>query len=84
MPKGDDFIIPGDWWGYRQVDIALIKSFDTPRNTKMKLLLDVLNLFDFKNYAAFNTDFASANLGQPLYDLAGPPLTLKLTARLEF
>lgn len=83
-PPGSDFIFPGQWWGYKQVDIALIKSFDTPRDTRMKLRLDVLNLFDFKNYSAFNSDFASANLGSPLTVLAGPGMTLKLTARLEF
>ncbi|MBD9356949.1 TonB-dependent receptor [Methylomonas albis] len=83
-PKGSDFIFPGQWWGYKQVDIALIKSFDTPHDTRMKLRLDVLNLFDFKNYAAFNSDFASPNLGTPLTVLAGPGMTVKLTARLEF
>jgi len=83
-PKGSSFVIPGDWWGYRQVDIALIKSFDTPHQSRMKLRLDVLNLFDFKNYSAFNGNFSSANLGQPLDLLAGPSLTVKLTARLEF
>lgn len=83
-PPGSDFIFPGQWWGYKQVDLALIKSFDTPRDTRMKLRLDVLNLFDFKNYSAFNSDFASANLGSPLTVLAGPGMTLKLTARLEF
>lgn len=83
-PPGSDFIFPGQWWGYKQVDIALIKSFDTPHDTRMKLRLDVLNLFDFKNYAAFNSDFASPNLGTPLTVLAGPGLTVKLTARLEF
>ncbi|WKJ88887.1 TonB-dependent receptor [Methylomonas montana] len=83
-PPGSDFIFPGQWWGYKQVDIALIKSFDTPRDTRMKLRLDVLNLFDFKNYSTFNSDFASASLGSPLTVLAGPGMTLKLTARLEF
>ncbi|WP_096876144.1 hypothetical protein [Methylomonas koyamae] len=83
-PRGEDFIFPGNWWGYRQVDVALIKSFDTPHDTRMKLRLDVLNLFDFKNYAGFNSDFASPNFGSPLGTLAGPGLTLKLTARLEF
>lgn len=83
-PRGSDFIFPGQWWGYKQVDIALIKSFDAPYDTRMKLRFDVLNLFDFKNYSAFNSDFASANLGSPLTTLAGPGLTLKLTARLEF
>lgn len=83
-PRGQDFIFPGNWWGYRQVDVALIKSFDTPHDTRMKLRLDVLNLFDFKNYAGFNSDFASPNFGSPQGTLAGPGLTLKLTARLEF
>lgn len=83
-PKGDSFILPGDWWGYRQVDMALIKSFDTPYRSHMKLRLDVLNLFDFKNYAAYNNNFASADFGQPIGLLAGPSLTVKLTARLEF
>lgn len=83
-PRGREFILPLDWWGYRQVDIALIKSFDTPRDTRMKLRLDVLNLFDFRNYSAFNGNFASADLGSPLTVLAGPALTIKLTARLEF
>ncbi|NJA06382.1 TonB-dependent receptor [Methylococcaceae bacterium WWC4] len=83
-PRGYDFIFPGEWWGYRQFDIALIKNFDTPRDTRFKLRLDVLNLFDFKNYGAFNSNFASSDFGAPTSILAGPPLTLKLTARLEF
>ncbi len=84
MPKGNRFIFPDDWWGYRQVDIALIKNFDTPHQSRMQLRLDALNLFNFKNYSAFNSNFSSANLGQPLDILAGPSLTVKLTARLEF
>lgn len=83
-PKGNSFILPGDWWGYRQVDIAVIKSFDTPHSSRFKLRLDILNLLDFKNYAAYNNNFSSANFGQPLDLLAGPSLTVKFTARLEF
>ena len=57
-PPKKDFIIPNAW-AYRDVDIRLQKDFSLPGVQRVSIIGEVFNVFDFDNFDAFSTTFAS-------------------------
>lgn len=50
-PSGAKFLVGGDIWGYRDIDLQLTKDFVISGDTKIYARFDVLNVFNWKNYA---------------------------------
>lgn len=63
-PEKHDFIIPNAW-AFRQVDLRLSKSFDVPFGDRVELIVDAINVFNFKNYSSFEGDYNNPNFGNP-------------------
>lgn len=57
---------PGTW-GQRQFDIAAEKIWDTGTDIQFKLRMDVLNLFNNRNYLNFNTARGDEGIPNPLF-----------------
>lgn len=53
-PGTGKFLVGGDIWGYRTVDLQATKEFKLPGDTALTARLNVLNAFNFKNYSSFN------------------------------
>ena len=77
--------------GYKQFDLAAEKRFNLPGNFAFKLRADVLNVFNWRNWNQFNTNWGPA--GGPVNpdvgtlsgdNISGPTRTFKLSARLEW
>ena len=51
IPTGSKFLFGGDIWGYRDIDMQLTKDFVITGDTKIYARFDILNLFNWKNYA---------------------------------
>jgi outer membrane receptor for ferrienterochelin and colicin len=62
-PPKHSFIIPNAF-AFRQVDLRLSKAFDVPFGDRVELILDAINVFNFKNYSSFEGDFNNPNFGQ--------------------
>ncbi|HET7267989.1 MAG TPA: TonB-dependent receptor [Oleiagrimonas sp.] len=50
------FLIGGDVWGFRDVDLQVTKNFHLPYGTTMFARFDILNVFNFKNYVSYHVD----------------------------
>ncbi|WP_066096189.1 TonB-dependent receptor [Xanthomonas massiliensis] len=48
------FLVGGKVWGYRSVDLQATKEFALPGETTLYARLDILNVFNFENYADIN------------------------------
>ena len=59
-PDGDTFLGMG-WWRYRNVDLRVEKSFSTLRGQHIGLVGEFFNVFNFRNYNAYNTNFGNFN-----------------------
>ena len=75
----------GDRWGYRQMDLALTKYL--PINfvndtANIWVRVDVLNLFNDRNYNSFNAVTGLRNRNSLTTD--GPPRTIKLSTGFRF
>lgn len=60
-PGTGKFLVGGDIWGYRTVDLQATKEFKFGDRVAMTARLNVLNAFNFKNYSSFNLLSAGAN-----------------------
>ena len=63
-PEKRSFIIK-DAFAYRQVDLRLTKSFDIFNGQSVELILDAINVFNFRNYSNFEQCLCSAQYGEP-------------------
>jgi len=81
-PKRYSFIIPNAF-AYRRVDFKLRKDFPRIQGTSLGVTLDVFNVFDYKNFGCFNTDYAPANRGKSTC-LASDPRRLQVGAEYNF
>jgi outer membrane receptor protein involved in Fe transport len=75
----------GDLWGYRQMDLSITKNIPLKfltDETRVRLRVDIINLFNDRNFSGFN---AITGLRNP-NDLAidGQPRTIKLSAGFSF
>ena len=86
-----DPVTPNGAFGYKQLDLAVEKGFDLPGNFMFKLRGDVLNVFDWRNWNQYDTNWGPAGGPQNLNvgyvngnNIDGPTRTFKLSARLEW
>ena len=86
-----DPVTPNGAFGYKQLDLAVEKGFDLPGNFMFKLRGDVLNVFDWRNWNQYDTNWGPAGGPQNLNvgyvngnNIDGPTRTFKLAARLEW
>lgn len=68
VPGNGRFIVGGKAWGYRDVDLQATKEFTFGGATKVFARLDVLNVFNFKNYSQY-----LVNNGKPTLDVRFNP-----------
>ena len=70
---------PENRLGYHAFDMQITKTFDADRFGSLQVRFDVLNLFDFHNYAQYSDGYPK----RPFYayngNITGVPRTLKLT-----
>lgn len=75
----------GDRWGFRQMDLSITKvvplGFVT-EDTLLRFRVDIINLFNDRNYNSFAALTGLRNLGTFTTD--GPPRTIKLSAGFSF
>ena len=64
---------------FRQVDLAMEKVFDTGTNIALRIRFDVLNVFDWTNYAGYEDWRGGAN--EPQNPLWGTPNAIALPTR---
>ncbi|KAF1004956.1 MAG: Protein oar [Luteibacter sp.] len=90
-PRGSKFLIGGDIWGYRDIDVQLTKDFVIDKDTKIYARFDVLNLFNWKNYADYTANWGSNgvfNSNGVTYNRHGNitfvPRTARFTVGLKF
>lgn len=55
------FLIGGDIWGYRTLDLQATKEFSFGDRFKVSARLNLLNALNYKNYSSFNLISAGAN-----------------------
>lgn len=75
----------GDLWGYRQMDLSITKNIPlkfVSEETRIRLRLDIINLFNDRNFSGFN---GVTGLRNPTdYAIDGPPRTIKVSAGFSF
>ncbi len=90
VPQGDGrFLIGGKIFGYRDIDLALIKNFPTVAKMNWYVRLDVLNALNFHNVVDLNfvsdpTFTNTAASYNTTGNIQGFPRTLKITAGMRF
>ena len=57
-PDGDVFL-GMDWWQYRNVDLRLEKTFPTVRGQRIGVVAEMFNVFNFRNYSAFELNYGN-------------------------
>jgi len=75
----------GDLWGYRQMDLSITKYVPLKffsEETRLRFRLDILNLFNDRNFNSFSGLTGLRN--QTNYDIDGLPRTIKLSAGFSF
>lgn len=78
-----------DIWALRQLDLSLIKNFKLPMlsdSTSLWARVDVLNVFNTKNFTQYNSNPLSPDFGEinGLTTGGNPPRTFKLSAGFAF
>ena len=84
VPRGSKFLVGGDIWGYRDIDVQFTKDFIISGDTKIYARFDILNLFNWENYADYNTNWGSGgvlNSDPVTYNKKGNIVYLPRTAR---
>lgn len=86
---GKHFLIGGPIFGYRDVDLAVTKNWNVAGNVTLYGRLDVLNVFNYKNFANYRTDFVGGP-GQTQVEynttgaIVGVPRTIKFTVGMRW
>ncbi len=85
------FILGGKIWGYRDIDLQASKEFKLGHDVALTARIDLLNIFNWRNYTSysydfgsggvFNSDWASVNRNG---DISFVPRTLKLEVGATF
>jgi len=60
-PGAGKFLFGGDIWGYRTVDLQATKDFTVYNDFKLTARVNLLNAFNFKNYASYNYNSFGSN-----------------------
>jgi outer membrane receptor protein involved in Fe transport len=88
-PDGGRFIVGGKIWGYRDVDFQVTKNFHLWAGTTLYARFDLLNAFNFRNYAQYMVNFPNSP-GQamvsynPTGNITYVPRTIKFAMGLKF
>jgi outer membrane receptor protein involved in Fe transport len=69
--NGHTFLFGGPIFGYREIDLQASKNWDLTNGMNLQFRLDVLNAFNFKNYADFNWDSPGLPYTLPRYNRTG-------------
>lgn len=84
------FIAGGQIFGIREVDLAANKDFDLTSGVVMYMRLDLFNVFNFKNYSDFNTNWGQNGVYNPVVtavtngNMYSYPRTLKFQMGFRF
>jgi outer membrane receptor protein involved in Fe transport len=84
-------IAPNNFFGYRQFDLQITKDFALPESLSLYVRLDILNVFNWYNFADYNTDYGSSGTLPPnpvTYNtkgnILGVPRTFKAQVGMRF
>jgi len=86
-PPGYSFLFGGKVFGYRGIDLSANKHFDLTHGLDLYLRLDVLNVFNYKNFSDYLADYSKPTdqvLYNPNGNIVGVPRTFKFTMGLKF
>ncbi|WP_254779405.1 TonB-dependent receptor [Luteibacter sp. 329MFSha] len=93
-PPGSKFLVGGKIWGYRDIDVQATKDFLINENdqTKFYIRFDVLNVFNWKNFVDYTTNFGTNGvpaMGTPVVfnkkgNIQFVPRTARFTAGFKF
>ncbi len=75
----------GDKWGFRQMDLSATKEFKLGfinDNTRIWARIDIINLFNDRNYNGFSSVTGERVLTN--FNIDGPPRTIKLSTGFNF
>lgn len=85
-PQGQKFVFGGPIFGDRQVDLQATKNFDLAPGMSLYARVDLLNVFNFKNYVGYIENWGSNGVLNkfPVYydtngNIEGVPRTFKFT-----
>ncbi|HEY4090838.1 MAG TPA: TonB-dependent receptor [Luteibacter sp.] len=91
VPAASKFLVGGKIWGYREIDLQATKDFvvDANDQTKFYLRIDLLNVFNWKNFADYTSNSGAGAVGAPVVynkngNITGVPRTAKITAGFKF
>ena len=80
---GKHFLIGGPIWGYRDIDLAVIKNWNVAGNVVLYGRLDVLNVFNYKNFVDTTVNWGANGVFDPMAtynttgNITGVPRTIK-------
>lgn len=60
-PGSGKFLLGGKIWGYRTVDLQASKEFAVYKDFKLSARINLINAFDFKNYATYSYNSFGSN-----------------------
>jgi hypothetical protein len=90
-PPGSHFLIGGPIWGYRSIDFQVTKNFKIYGSFNGYARLDVLNAFNWNNYADYNTNYGANGVinstpvtYNTIGNILGTPREVKLTLGVKF
>jgi hypothetical protein len=81
------FLLGGKIFGYRSVDLQATKTFKMAGDTELYARLDIINVFNFDNFATYNYVKSNGKL-QASYnetgDIVGTPRQVKAEVGFRF
>lgn len=90
-PGTGSFLVGGDIWGYRTVDLQATKEFSFGERVKLNARVNLLNAFNYQNFSTFSSIEAGANgIYNPTFeynrfgDMLYVPRTLSVEVGLKF
>jgi hypothetical protein len=94
-PNGSSCLVyasaPDNFFGYRELDLQLTKDFALPGSLSLYLRVDVLNVFNWHNFADYIADVGSSGTLPPHFvtynptgNILGVPRTLKAQIGMRF
>jgi outer membrane receptor for ferrienterochelin and colicin len=91
IPAASKFLVGGKIWGYREIDLQATKDFVINENdqTKFYIRFDILNVFNWKNYADYSSNTGPGATGNVVAynkngNITGVPREAKFTAGFKF
>ncbi|HEX5488347.1 MAG TPA: TonB-dependent receptor [Rhodanobacteraceae bacterium] len=87
---GKHFVIGGPIWGYRDIDLTAIKNWNIAGNVTLYGRLDVLNVFNYKNFVDTTVNWGVNGVFDPVAsynttgNITGVPRTIKFTVGMRW